>query len=72
MKNVIRMGNFGGSLRRLENIMATKPFQDALQNLIDNSNEFEEAEKDPNAYFTSFSVVLPKGFEIELKREVNC
>ena len=69
MKRAIRQEKIRGSIRRLENIAATKPFQDALQNLIDDRDELATAEEDPNAYFTSFGVVLPKSFEIEIKRE---
>jgi len=69
MKNAIRQEKIRGSIKRLENMVATKPFQDALQNLIDDSDELAKAEKDPDPYFTSFGVVIPKGFEIEIKRE---
>ena len=70
MSNIIRQESIRGSVRRLENIVATKPFRDALQNLIDDREELAKAEKDPNEYFTSFGVVLPKDFGIEIKREM--
>ena len=71
MSKVIRKESIKGSVRRLENIVATKPFQDALQNLIDDREELTKAENDPNEYFTSFGVVLPKDFDIEIKREAK-
>jgi len=71
MSKVIRKESIKGSVRRLENIVATKPFQDALQNLIDDREELAKAEEDPNEYFISFGVVLPKDFDIEIKRETK-
>ena len=67
-RNVLREEKIRGSLRRLENIAATKPFQDALQNLIDDHDELSKAEADPVGYFEGFGVVVPKGFGIQITR----
>ena len=43
MKSGIRPVKTKGALRRFENLVATKPFQDAAQNLIDDPEELENA-----------------------------
>ena len=56
-----------GAIRRLENIVATKPFQDAVQNLLDNPEEVKTVKPDPRAYLNTFAANVPDTIEVEVE-----
>ena len=56
-----------GTIKRLENVVATKPFLDAMQNLADDGDALEEVKRDPGAYLKGFGVNLPDEAEVRFE-----
>ncbi len=56
-----------GTIKRLENVVATKPFLDAMRNLTDDADALEEVKRDPRAYLKGFGVNLPDEAEVRVE-----
>jgi hypothetical protein len=67
MATKITAARIGAAIRRLERVVATRPFQEAIAGLRKDPSRIASARRNPEAYLAGFGLVLPDGYDAELR-----